>query len=264
MSSRPTPTFLLALTAAAMYAASLSLPAFTCASTVSFPAYMILLMGWTGLDPRWLGNIGMVLVLIATLKPVQTRRPALAMATSVLAVASVIFPALGCTGMDTPNLSTGLAAGGYLWVAALLLAGCTNAVTIPPRGWSKPETPSPAQVDETPSDRMFAHGECSNCPEQEEMAEILARHGLAVSLGQYSIYASDCEVFRFENWMPPGNWTLDGTAARPEVLWRDARLVSKALTDAGIRHWLGIYDDVQNEMGYLHFEWPDEDLPATH
>lgn len=94
------------------------------------------------------------------------------------------------------------------------------------------------------------------------MADLLSRHGLAVSKGAFSIRATDCEVFTFEDWTPDGEWTLEGTAALPEVLAKDACLVSRALTDAGIRHWLGIFDGEQNQVDYLHFAWPDDAVPV--
>ncbi|GAA0761221.1 hypothetical protein LRH25_27300 [Ideonella azotifigens] len=108
-------------------------------------------------------------------------------------------------------------------------------------------------------ERTFAYGVCVGCPEQKEMSDLLARHGLGVSKGAYKIIVSDCECFSFEDWRPEGEWTLDGTAARPEVLNADARQVSGALMKAQIRHWLGIYDGDQNQMDYLHFDWPDQD-----
>ena len=109
--------------------------------------------------------------------------------------------------------------------------------------------------------RTFAYGQCTAFADQDEMADLLSRHGLAVSKGHYNICATDCELFRFEDWSPPGDWTLDGTAATPEVLFRDARLVSGVLSAAGIRHWLGVFDDVQNQLDYLHLDWPDSDAP---
>jgi hypothetical protein len=112
---------------------------------------------------------------------------------------------------------------------------------------------------EPTTERTFAYGACTGCPEQDEMAELLLRHGLAVSKGRYNINATDCEHFLFEDWSPDGEWTLDGTAASRAVLVRDAHLVSKVLTAARVRHWLGIFDAVQNQMDYLHFDWPASD-----
>ena len=107
--------------------------------------------------------------------------------------------------------------------------------------------------------RTFAYGQCAGCPEQDEMADLLVRHGLAVSKGRYNIRATDCEHFLFEDWSPAGEWMLDGTAAHPDVLAKDAHLVSKVLSAAGVRHWLGIFDAVQNQLHYLHLDWPDSD-----
>jgi hypothetical protein len=113
----------LVATAIAMYASSLFLPAFTCSSTKSYLGYEVLsigYMGLLGLDPRWFGNIGFVILFYGCFAKKAKFRPVIALVTGLLAIGSFI-PALGCSGLDTPNLSTTLGVGGVLWVASLLI-----------------------------------------------------------------------------------------------------------------------------------------------
>ena len=122
-------TVLLCTGALLLYTASSFLPAFTCAHTKSFPGYTVLMIGFMGvlgLDPRWFGNIGFVLLLIASLKSSPFQRPRIMLATAVLALTS-FGQAAGCEGGGgAPAVSTGLAIGGYLWVAALLASCVAN------------------------------------------------------------------------------------------------------------------------------------------
>jgi hypothetical protein len=122
-------TVSLCLVALVLYATSLFLPVFTCTHTKSFPGYTVLaigFMGLLGLDPRWFGNVGFVLLLIASLRVDSNRRPIIMAATAALAVAS-FARAAGCEGGGgAPEVSIALAIGGYLWVASLLIACAAN------------------------------------------------------------------------------------------------------------------------------------------
>lgn len=115
---------ILCTAAMALFAASLFLPAFMCAHSKGFPGYVVLVIGF--IDPRWLGNIGFVLLLVASLRGSPYKRPRVALATAAVALASFAQSA-GCEGGGgAPGLSTGLAIGGYLWVAALLASCAAN------------------------------------------------------------------------------------------------------------------------------------------
>jgi hypothetical protein len=115
-----------------------------------------------------------------------------------------------------------------------------------------------SEATQLPAGRIFAYGTCTDCPEQAEMAELLATHGLRVSTGRYNIRAIDCECFTFENEDFKFNrqWSLEGTAATSEVLMNDARRVSAVLTLAGVRHYIEICDAVRTSLEYLHHNWP--------
>ena len=114
---------LIAWAALATFLLSLSLPAFECSSK-SLVGYEVLVMGWAGLlglDPRWLANIGLAVLLVRTMlgKPIKLW---ITITTGLLAVAS-LAPAAGCPAPGgAPAMSSGLASGGYLWVGAILLA----------------------------------------------------------------------------------------------------------------------------------------------
>lgn len=72
-------------------------------------------------------------------------------------------------------------------------------------------------------------GQVTNWPSKSEMALLLTSHGLAVSVGQYSIRVVDCER------------------------------VSSALAFAKIRHRFAIYDANDVMVAYLHFAWLHEE-----
>ena len=121
---------LLSVIAVILYVCSLFLPAFTCGSTKSFPGYGVLAIGYMGLlvlDPRWFANIGFVWLTVACLRSSSSRHPIVAGVTALLALAS-FAPAAGCEGGGAPGISTGLAFGGYLWVAALLAVSLASVL----------------------------------------------------------------------------------------------------------------------------------------
>jgi hypothetical protein len=125
-------TLFLAVIAIAAYACSLFLPVFSCAHTRSFIGYEVLAMGWVGiigLDPRWWGNVGFVILMFGSFAQNSKFRPALAVATVLLALSSFI-PAAGCAGGGgAPEISKTLAFGGVLWVIALLMSSFTYVQT---------------------------------------------------------------------------------------------------------------------------------------
>jgi hypothetical protein len=109
--------------AIALYATSLFLPSFTCPRNKSYLGYEVLsigYMGLLGLDPRWFGNVGFVILLYGCFAKKAKFRPAIALFTGLFAAASFI-PALGCPSFDSPDVSTTLGIGGVLWVASLLI-----------------------------------------------------------------------------------------------------------------------------------------------
>ncbi len=121
---------LLQICAALSYAVSLFLPAFECGRHQGFPGYGVLLTGWMAFlwaDFRWIANI--LLPITALMVRNYLRRPTIhgphpllalpALGLIALMIWSIVLPAQGCEGGDSaPGRSTGLAFGGYLWVAS--------------------------------------------------------------------------------------------------------------------------------------------------
>jgi hypothetical protein len=113
-----------------LYACSLFFPVFSCEHYESLLGYEVLLVGPLGLllaDPRWLGNVCFVALAVFTLRLAAFRRPVWAGLTAAFAISSTLWPAQGCSGGGAMNSALGLALGGYLWIAALLLLAAANA-----------------------------------------------------------------------------------------------------------------------------------------
>ena len=89
------------------------------------------------------------------------------------------------------------------------------------------------------------------------MAAILRAAGLRVQVGQFSIRVEDCSHFVFQEYGGDlGDPTIDADADTVEDMMREGRLVSDALSRAGIRHRFEIYGEHGELSGYLHHEWP--------
>jgi hypothetical protein len=89
------------------------------------------------------------------------------------------------------------------------------------------------------------------------MVRILEDAGLKVGVGAYSIRVLDCEHFVFQEYGGDlGNPSVDADADTVEGMLRDARIVSDALSHAGARHRLAIYDELDELHGYFHCQWP--------
>jgi hypothetical protein len=125
---------LISLLGIGLYAVSLSLPAFSCATGKSFMGYEVLAMGWAGLitlDPRWFANAGFWMLLYRSVATSRDIAPGAMGIAVVLGLASLL-PAAGCAVPGgAPGVSSGLAAGGYLWVASLIAACAANFAVIP-------------------------------------------------------------------------------------------------------------------------------------
>ena len=97
----------------------------------------------------------------------------------------------------------------------------------------------------------------SPMPSKRRLASILRRAGLAINVGQYAIRVEDCSNFVFEQFGGDlGDPVIDADADTPADLIRDAKLVSEALVDAGIRHRFEIYRGRDEMVEYLHHNWP--------
>jgi hypothetical protein len=135
----------ISLIAVPLYALSLFHPAYVCKGT-DMMGYGILVLGWLGvvmLDPRWFANVGFAFLLVMTFKGRLAGHVALF--TGLLALGAFL-PAAAC-GAPGGSLDTskGIALGGILWVAAILMACLANQLL--PR--DKAELPTqPMELDD--------------------------------------------------------------------------------------------------------------------
>ena len=120
---------LLTSLAIATYAASLFFPVFLCHGTTNWEGYGVLLMGWLGfifLDPRWFLNIMFFYVTTQNLRSPSTRNEKQITYAAIMivgALTALFLPAMSCGAGGAPSFSIGLATGGYLWVAAMIVGG---------------------------------------------------------------------------------------------------------------------------------------------
>jgi hypothetical protein len=100
-------------------------------------------------------------------------------------------------------------------------------------------------------------GSLATWPDKDGMAAILRNAGLKVHVGRYSIRVDDCSHFVFQEYGGDiGEPSIDADADSLDEMMRDAKLVSDALARAGITHRFELYDEADNMVGYLHYNWP--------
>ena len=115
---------------------------------------------------------------------------------------------------------------------------------------------------------MAAHiaGQLAVWPTKDHMAIILRNGGLRILVGRYSVRVEDCSHFVFQEYGGDlGDPSIDADSDTVADMIRDGRLVSEALSRAGVKHRFEVYDDCDTLAGYLHHEWPlQESGPATN
>lgn len=100
-------------------------------------------------------------------------------------------------------------------------------------------------------------GELAPWPSQEAMATLLRAAGLTVVAGRYSIRVGDCSHFVFQEYAGDlGEPAIEADGESVEAMLREAKLVSDALSRAGVKHRFEIYDGQHAIRGYLHHDWP--------
>lgn len=89
------------------------------------------------------------------------------------------------------------------------------------------------------------------------MATILRNAGLQVYVGRYKVRVENCSHFVFQEYGGDlGEPSIDAEAETLDEMMRDAKLVSDALAEAGVRHRFGLYDGSDEMVGYFHYNWP--------
>ena len=102
-------------------------------------------------------------------------------------------------------------------------------------------------------------GRLKRWPSKAEMAALLRAAGIDVIVGRYSIRVTTCFRFVFQQYGGDlGDPVIDADAPTLEALMRDADLISKAFSAAGISHRFEIYDNSDHRMAYRSHEWPEE------
>lgn len=107
----------------------------------------------------------------------------------------------------------------------------------------------------------YIAGELSSWPTKEVMATILRAAGLRVNEEPYAVRVEDCAHFVFAEYGgdlgPP---LIDAEADSVENMKRDGGVVSQAFALAGLRHRFEIYNERDELSGYLHHDWPMEQI----
>lgn len=104
-------------------------------------------------------------------------------------------------------------------------------------------------------------GQLADWPSKARMAQILRDAGLRIVVGRFSIRVEDCSHFVFQEYGGDlGIPAIDADADTPEAMLHDGKLVSDALSKARIRHRFEIYDHEDNLVGYLHYDWPPDNV----
>ncbi len=116
--------WLLTVCSMVLFLASLFFPALNCVGRVGPTGWDVLIGGWMAvltLDPRWFANVLLLRTWSWSIKDRTAPKPTKsACVAAVMAVTSLMVPAMACgIGAGGAEPSTGLAFGGYLWVAAV-------------------------------------------------------------------------------------------------------------------------------------------------
>ena len=87
-----------------------------------------------------------------------------------------------------------------------------------------------------------------------DLASLLTEHGVNASWNKFCVEVNDCSHFKFE--FTNGHAALDADADTLEQMIADARMVSDALTSAGIKHQFSVHDHHEELITHFHHEWP--------
>ena len=110
-------------------------------------------------------------------------------------------------------------------------------------------------------DPAILAGDVADWPSKSATVSLLQAAGLTAEVGRYSVRIRDFSHFAFQEY----GGDLGGPTIEAEALVHDARVVSDALTRAGVRHRFEVYDVERVLQAYVHHDWPpsDDPLPAA-
>ena len=100
-------------------------------------------------------------------------------------------------------------------------------------------------------------GDLTDWPSKDKLASILQNAGLRLNVGRYAIRVENCSHFVFRELEGDiGGPCITADADTVEEILRDAKLVSGALAQAGIRHSFEIYDESSELVSTVEFAGP--------
>lgn len=114
-------------------------------------------------------------------------------------------------------------------------------------------------MKQEPFSRLY--GQLRNWPTKEVMAELLKRAGFQVYVGRYKIRIEDFDYFIIQQYGEDlGDPQFDTEADSADEMVQIAMQVSEVFREAGLTHRFEIYDEHDNQVVYLHYQWPEAEL----
>ncbi|MEZ6191863.1 MAG: hypothetical protein R3C45_11325 [Phycisphaerales bacterium] len=105
----------------------------------------------------------------------------------------------------------------------------------------------------------YLAAELEHWPSKKQMASLLQRSGLTITVGRYSIRLNDFSHFVIQEYGGDlGDPQIEADADSVEQLMRECEVVSQIFSNARIRHRFEVYDSENEMAGYLHYDWPLE------
>ena len=109
-------------------------------------------------------------------------------------------------------------------------------------------------------DPAILAGDVADWPSKSATLSLLQAAGLTAEVGRYSVRIRDFSHFAFQEYGGDlGGPTIEAEAPSVEALVHDARVVSDALTRAGVRHRFEVYDVGRALQAYVHHDCPPSD-----
>ena len=92
-----------------------------------------------------------------------------------------------------------------------------------------------------------------------DLASSLIANGVNAGWNKFCVDVTDCSHFKFQ--FNGGHADVDADADTLEEMVADAKLVSTALTAAGIQHRFEVHNHRDELITQFHYEWPDAAEP---
>ena len=108
-------------------------------------------------------------------------------------------------------------------------------------------------------DRYFFHGECRGLASLKVLSIALASQDVITDVHRHSLRLKgfECASIEFDRG-EESEAAIEGTAKLLHVAQREAKRLSEAFSSLNIQHWLEVADATQNQIEYIHNQWPEE------